>query len=210
MQGTEDDQRAQAEAAVQKLAAAGDVEGAAAEAIRSFGPEIFRFLVSFLRSEQKAEHVFSVWSEKIWTNLPKFGWQSSFRTWAFRVAKNAALDDARKIQTHQKYARSLSAAGPASRIAEEVRSKTKPYLKTTMKDRFRELRQQLSDEDNLLLLLRVDRKMGWLAIAEVIAPDECTDKAAQKKVAARLRKRFQTIKDRLAKLSREAGLLPED
>jgi len=59
-----------------------------------------------------------------------------------------------------------------------------------------------------LLMLRVDRGLSWLELAEVMFSGEAALGDEERKTeAARLRKRFQHAKDRLRKLAQEAGLL---
>ncbi len=50
----------------------------------------------------------------------------------------------------------------------------------------------------MLLILRVDRNLAWDEIALVMADEpETLDKEGRKRESARLRKRFQLIKERL-------------
>ena len=55
----------------------------------------------------------------------------------------------------------------------------------------------------MLLALRIERELPWPEIAHVLAEGEDVTVAA-----ARLRKRFQLLKDRLKKRGRELGLVP--
>jgi RNA polymerase sigma-70 factor, ECF subfamily len=59
-----------------------------------------------------------------------------------------------------------------------------------------------------LLVLRVDRQLSWgdIALAFVDEPATCSDDERRRE-AARLRKRFQLGKERLAKRARAEGLL---
>ncbi|HRE89892.1 MAG TPA: sigma-70 family RNA polymerase sigma factor [Myxococcota bacterium] len=185
---------------MRQAAEAGDLALAATRAIEGHGPEIYRFLVGFLRDEGRADEVFALWCSQVWEKLDGFKWLSSFRTWAFSVARHAALHHRRGDQNQARRAKPLDEAGPASALAEVIRSRTRPYLRTEIKDRFAELRAKLPEEDRLLLGLRLDRELPWRDVAEIMAPEEGGDK----KVAARLRKRFEALKERLAERMREA------
>lgn len=57
----------------------------------------------------------------------------------------------------------LSAAPDLADAAEAVRTRTAEYLRTEVKDRIAKLRDSLDPEDRTLLILRVDRKLGWRA-----------------------------------------------
>lgn len=182
----------------------GDLRGAAAEAMRGYGPEIFGFLLALHRNEDEAAEVFSTFSEQLWRGLPGFAWQCSFRTWAYTVARNAS-------HRHLRGARRRAALVPIadcpelSEIAERVRTETAEFLRTPVKDAVRALRDALPDADRTLLVLRVDRGMSWLDLARVFG-DEPEDDAALKRAAARLRKRFQLLKERLLDEARRAGV----
>src|SRR5687768_9860130 len=67
-----------------------DHAGAAALGLREYGPEIYGFLVAFMRRDDDASEVFSIFTERMWRGLPQFEWASSFRTWAYTIARNAA------------------------------------------------------------------------------------------------------------------------
>jgi RNA polymerase sigma-70 factor (ECF subfamily) len=93
-------------------------------------------------------------------------------------------------------------------IAQAVRSRTLMHFRTEMKNRFAEIRDALPEEDRALLVLRVDRNMAWNEIARVLYPEDQSDEALTR-VAARLRKRFQLVKDEIRARARETGLIPE-
>ena len=63
--------------------------------------------------------------------------------------------------------------------------------------RLASLRAELSETDQLLLMLRVDRELDFLEIALVFLGDEQASEAELKRETARLRKRFQLVKARL-------------
>jgi len=95
-----------------------------------------------------------------------------------------------------------------SELAESVRSETVSYLKTEVKDRVQRLRESLSSDEQMLLALRVGRNLAWLDLARVLRDDErppSNDELARE--AAKLRKRFQAIKDKLRQLSDDDAAL---
>jgi RNA polymerase sigma-70 factor (ECF subfamily) len=97
-----------------------------------------------------------------------------------------------------------------SALAAQVRTATLPFLQTGHKNALRELRDRLPPEDRMLLVLRVDRQLSWTELAHVFLDDAGPDAARVKQEAARLRKRFQLVKDRLRRWIIEQGLLPPD
>jgi RNA polymerase sigma-70 factor, ECF subfamily len=185
------------EAQVRELVAAGDLAGAATHAIRGFGADVLRYLRSLLRDEGAATDAFSTWAEHLWKGLPSFRGEAPLRGWAFRLAYHAALNAkgeawrrrGRRLGTHE-----------ASALAEEVRTKT-----VVRDERHRQalegLRETLSLEEQSLLALRVDQGLAWAEIAAAMAREgEPVEPAA-------LMKRFERLKERLAALARERGLV---
>lgn len=178
------------QARVEELLRSGDVSAAATAALRGHGPEILRFLRSILRDEDDAADAFSHFAENLWRGLSAFRGQSSLRTWAFRIAWNAART-LRHDAWHRKGRR--FATGEASRIAEDIRTRTAVRVER-QRDELDALRQGLTAEDQTLLALRLDREFTWEEIAEVFSS------GGEKVQALALMKRFERLKRRLAEL----------
>jgi RNA polymerase sigma-70 factor (ECF subfamily) len=180
---------------IQALLAAGDERAAATEAMRAFGPKILGYLRSILRDEADAGDAFSVWAEHLWRGIGTFRGDSSFRTWAFKVAYNAALNV--RNEAWRRLGRPFE-TGEASRLADEIRTKT-AVREERQRTKLDEIRQKLTPEEQTLLTLRIDQQLSWEEIGEVFsASGEPVEPPA-------LRKRFQRLKDRLADLLREAS-----
>ena len=128
--------------------------------------------------------------------LPRFRWASSFRTWAYTIARNLIRDRHRARAGLEGHVVALADASEAFRIAEQVKSTTAVYLKTDAKTRLQEIRDSLDDDDRTLLILRVDRGLAWRDIAKIMSDDD-TDTDGVTKLSARLRKRFERVKERL-------------
>ena len=161
--------------------------------VRAYGPEIMSYLYALLEGEQDASEVFSDILLKVWAGLPQFRWQCSFRTWTYAIARRALIDH-RRAQTKGRRQRRLSEV--QGQLAAEVRSATRSFLKSDRRRRLQQLREALDPEDQTLLILRVNRKLSWQEIAQVMADADLSPAEAQKS-AAMLRKRFQRVKDEL-------------
>ncbi len=174
--------------------------------VRSYGTEISSFLQSRLRHEADADDVFSQFLERLWKGLPGFEWRSSARTWCYTLARHAA--DSRHASAKRRREAPLSLSHPDwQRAIDMVRTQTRIYQRTQTKDQMRELRQQLSQDEQALIILRVDRKLDWRELAQVMLYDgEPPERADLDKDAVRLRKRFQLAKDKLRQLAVDAGL----
>ncbi len=186
---------------------AGELEHAATVALEGYGRELLGFLVATMRDEQDARDVFSQVSEDLWRGLPNFGWRSSFRTWSYSLARNAA-GRFRRTPHNQRHRRvPLSAI---SEVANRVCTRALPHLRTEIKDRFAELRQSLDPDDQALLILRVNRRMTWKQIAQVLDAASIDDDAAIDRAAARFRQQFHAVKARMHDLAERDGLLDSE
>jgi RNA polymerase sigma-70 factor (ECF subfamily) len=195
---------------IQEAALAGDFEAAATAVFQGYGDEILSFLIARLRSPSDGREVFSTFAEDLWKGLPQFGWRCSMRTWAYALARNAANRYASAPQRNRGRNLTLSHSGRLSALVEQVRSATHVYQQTAVKDRVRALREQLDADDQMLLVLRVDRGMAWRDLAIAMAGEMELDETALEREAARLRKVFERVKNDLRQMAKEAGLLGED
>src|SRR5262245_10828338 len=78
------------EAAIQDAHRRGDLPAAATAALELYGSEVLGFLIAILKDEAVGSDVFSQFCEDLWTGLPNFRWECTFRTWAYTVARNAS------------------------------------------------------------------------------------------------------------------------
>jgi RNA polymerase sigma-70 factor (ECF subfamily) len=184
------------------LHAQGAFDRVATAALDAYGPELYGFLVHTLGKEADAAEVFGELGENLWAALPAFEFRCSVRTWLYVLARHAAARFRRS--PWQRKARGESGLDDA--IA-HARSRTAPWLRTDVKDRFRALRDALPAEDRELLVLRVDRDLSWDDVSRVMLGDASPDAAALRTEAARLRKRYQHVKDELRRRAKESGLV---
>jgi RNA polymerase sigma-70 factor, ECF subfamily len=184
---------------------------AATQALDSHGPEVLRFLSARLGDRAQAEEAYLQFSEDLWVGLPVFRWESTLRTWVFILARNAAMRVSRKRQREGERPRTPPRPRPRPRyeaLREHVRTTTARYLRTAVKDRMRAIRQRLDEDEQTLLILRVDRKLEWNELA-VVMNEAATDapEPDMQRAAARLRERFQIARARLRALAESEGLL---
>jgi RNA polymerase sigma-70 factor (ECF subfamily) len=187
---TDKTKSAAVQARVQELLDEGDARAAATEALRELGPEILRFLRSVLRDEEDAADAFSQFAEHLWKGLPSFRRQSSLRTWAFRIAWNAALT-LRSDAWHRKGRRFQT--GEASQLAEELRTKTVVRVER-QRGALDRIRANLTPDEQSLLALRLDREFSWEEIADILSA------SGERVQPLTLMKRFERLKKRLAEI----------
>jgi RNA polymerase sigma-70 factor (ECF subfamily) len=177
-------------------------------ALEAYGDEIYGFLIDRLRSPSEAADVFGQFAEDLWRGLPNFQWRSTIRVWAYSVARNAANRHVRAPGRRPGRAVPLSQAPEVAAMAEVIRTRTERHLRSEVKSAVRALRDRLSEDERLLLCLRVDKDLSWSEIACAFEDDVPGDDADVAIAAARMRQRFAAIKRRLRRMSIEAGLLP--
>jgi RNA polymerase sigma-70 factor (ECF subfamily) len=204
----DDADRQRFEEEVRALCARGDHAAAATAIVRDYGPEILGFLMATHRDPVEANDTFAEVAEAVWRALPRFAWESSVRTWAYAIARNVSR--LRKRNAARRGRRVLNASDTFFQgVVHKVRTETTPFLRTEKKTRLQALRDALPEEDRMLLVLRVDRGLPWNDVARIVTHDEeaaPSDEAALVQEAARLRKRFQLVKDRLRELAKREGL----
>jgi RNA polymerase sigma-70 factor (ECF subfamily) len=177
--------------------AARDFAGAATLALRGYGAEIYSLLSSLHRAHHDADEAFSIFCEALWKGLPGFAGRSSFRTWAYTVARHASC----RLRERDRGAREVLVTSSAfEEMALAVRTASRSRLQRAQ-TQMQKLRETLPPDDQLLLILRVDRELDWKDLARVMNEDGTLDEAALARESARLRQRFQSIKERLRELA---------
>jgi len=170
---------------------------AATAAIEGYGPEVLGYLYALTRNEVDADDCFSLFCESLWLALPRFRWESTLRTWAYVLARHAWHRKVRDPQRRVERRVPLSAA-PLAALADKVKTRTLTFLRSEKRNRLLELRDKLEPDDQTLLILRIDRALGWRDIARVMSDDEDETTAALDRRAATLRKRYERLKADLA------------
>ncbi len=195
MSGTQYDEWVTLDARLKDLVTKGDGRAAATEAMRVLGPKILGYLRAVLRDEGDAGDAFSVFAENLWRSIGTFRGESSFRTWAFKIAWNAALNV--RNDAWNRLGRRFE-TGEASHLAEEIRTKTASRIER-QRTALDAIRDTLTPDEQTLLVLRIDQQLPWEDIAEVLSTE------GEAIEAAALRKRFERLKERLAKLLKQRG-----
>jgi RNA polymerase sigma-70 factor (ECF subfamily) len=191
------------EGEIRRQHAARNYEFATELALRAYGREILGLLVALHGNEADASDAFGDFCEHLWTGLPDFRWDCSLRTWMYAVARRASSRFRQSPERRPERNVPLSQYSSLSRLQAEMRSETRTYLREETKGKLAQLRASLSAEDQLLLILRVDRQMAWKDLAHVMLDDRggASDEDLRRE-SARLRKRFELVKKKL----RDAGI----
>ncbi|MEM9071827.1 MAG: sigma-70 family RNA polymerase sigma factor [Myxococcota bacterium] len=188
---------------VQRHLDAGALSEAATLAVERLGPEVLGFMWSLTRDPDLASESFSVFCEDLWRGLPSFRGEASFRTWAYTLARHAALRVQRDPYRQRRVG--IDDHPVLSDLIARVRTSTLEFLKSEVREAVGRLRERLKPDEQTLLVLRVDRKMSFQDIAVVMSGGPLTE-GERKKRAALLRKRFERVKAKLQALVEAEGL----
>jgi RNA polymerase sigma-70 factor, ECF subfamily len=203
-------ERNELESSIRTCLQRGDLTQAAELGIRGYRSEILKLLSMELRDPTAVADVFSVFCENIWKGIAGFRGDCLFRTWAYCVARHAAYSHKRSAMSkHEELHSQFSSQVQGQAQVQGARSTTRPWLKTEVKQAFAHLRERLSEEDQEILFLRINRRMSWEEIACILA-EEGTPQSpeALRKRCNVLRKRFQRLKEALRQMAEEHGLIP--
>ena len=192
------------ELAIRRACRLGRLEEAATLTVQTYGPELMGFLVKQLRDHNLASDAFSEFSFDLWRGMGTFEGRSSVRVWSYAVLRHAMRRTLKRHRREQRLRIPLSEAQLFEDIAARVRSETLSCLRTAKRDRFARLCDRLSQDERTLLILRVNEGLEWKDVALVMSYDgQIPDAPVLQREAARLRKRFQLVKERLRTLARQ-------
>lgn len=128
------------------------------------------------------------------SHLPGFRRQCSFRTWAYVLARTALGQLSTRRRRER---RELPLSDEAAAVAAQVRSETREYLRSAAKHRLAAVVEKLDEEERMLLVLRVQRRLSWADVARIVTGDVPLDEAALARRAGALRTRFARLKQLL-------------
>jgi RNA polymerase sigma-70 factor (ECF subfamily) len=175
----------------------GDLKGSAGTAVSEYGPELLGFLTARFRDRTAAAEAFAQGQEDFWTAWPSFRWDCPARNWMYKIFSNAANRWHRDRHNNPGLRAGLSGVGQAADQAQASHQSPAPYLRTTIKSRFRLLRDQLPEEERTLLILKVDKGFSWREVAEIMLPEAELSAEEWKREADRRAQQFSRLKQKL-------------
>jgi serine/threonine-protein kinase len=194
------------ESPIRRALEAGDTEAAVAAADKQLRGEVLRYLTESLGDADLAADAYADFLRRVWSGLPSFEWRSSFRTWAYVLARRAAVD-LRRAEGRVKRGRRPLTDSRVAALAAHVRTETQPLMRTEGRSALARLRDELPHKDKMLFVLHVERGLSWREVAYVLLENDAPAPAELTREAARLRKRYQLAKTRLRKRAVETGLI---
>jgi len=132
------------------------------ELCRRYERRLERFCEGWLGNRQDAEDVTCVTLTKGYRNRRKYRGRYTFQTWIFRIATNSCIDLLRRKSNRSEAAVS----------ADEIQSNSKTPPSELLRDETLravfECLQELPAEQRTIASLRVDKKMTFQAISEIV------------------------------------------
>jgi RNA polymerase sigma-70 factor (ECF subfamily) len=180
--------RAEVEAQVLASMGAGDFSGAAGQIVRGFGAELYGWLSAVLGPSDAAD-VFGAFEEELLRSLPSFRAETSARSWSYLIAKSCARKHARSELRRRLR---MTPLDNHSSVLERATPSASSNQASTL-DRLRQFRAALPQEDQDLLILRVDRGFSFNEIAGILLGEQATAQQLERE-SARLRKRLEAIR----------------
>lgn len=179
----------------------GEPGRAAGLLFRRLGPEIAGYLAASCREGETAREAYARTQEATLRGLSSFDGRASLRTWLYVVARSQLVlvlrDEARR-------SRRLTPLDHHPEVWERAAPTATPAPSASRLEDVHRLRAMLSDEDREILVLRVERDLPWEEVARVFA-GEAAEPPVLRREAARLRKRFQAIRERVARARGASG-----
>ena len=200
------------EADIREACSRGHTATAVTLLLERYGPELLGYLSALFRDKRQAREAYCLLAEDLWRGLPGFEWRCSARVWAYTLARHARARYLKAERRHVAAEQALRDLPWLGQLLERTRSSTPLHLRSEIRNQFREISGQLSDEDQTLIMLRVDRRLSWRELAVVLGEVEGEPSPAEMaRATARLRQRFVTVKEKLRELiEAECLLKPRD
>ncbi|MDI3291880.1 sigma-70 family RNA polymerase sigma factor [Polyangium sp. 15x6] len=169
------------------------------------GERISGYLRGLARNEADADDAFGDFAIDVVKGIRTFQGKSSLRAWLYTVARNAFLASQRRGGRRRE--EPLGEGDEASKIRQEARKSTTSWRKTDKRDALVELRRELDEEDQTILILRADRGFSWKDAARVMLGEtDVVDEEALKREANRVKKRYERVIDELREKAITKGL----
>jgi RNA polymerase sigma-70 factor (ECF subfamily) len=183
------------EAAIDLALDAGDLDLALTCTVRAYGGEILGFMESRLKNPSDARESFGWFVENLWNGLARFERHCSMRTFAYAVAR---------ITANRYYTRELAPRRRNIPLSQVTRLSLLKMAEATLEpepaqdERIARLRAQLTEQEQTLLTLRVDRELPWKEVARILVFDGArVEESELERETGRLRQQFHALKIKL-------------
>ena len=166
--------------------------GAFDELVRAHDHQVLRMAYNLLHSEEDARDIYQEAFLRVYRNLPKFRFDSSFSTWLYRIVANLCLDQLRKRKVRHEESSSFdnSESGQVDRLQfiPEDRADVDPqrrFESAEVNSRIQEVLGELTPRERIVFEMRHFQGMRLRAIGQALGVTEeaaknCLFRATQK------------------------------
>jgi RNA polymerase sigma-70 factor (ECF subfamily) len=169
---------------------AGD-ESAFTELVHRHRRQAYRVARGVLRSHEQADEATQDAFVKAYNGLGRFQGGSTFKTWMYRIARNAALDLLAREGTQRKAKEEAAKEGLAAEpVAQFGPRPLEELLKGERLQSLRAAIEKLPEKQRITLQLRVNQDMKYSEIAETLGCPVGTAKANFHHAVGNLRKQL--------------------
>ena len=182
---------------IEALVDSGKLEEATEQILDTHGPELYNYMRKVCADPHLADDAFQNFSLDLWQGLESFEGRSSVETWAYTIARNAANQVMRRRADERE--RRLYTDEKRKLARRWTRTATRNWEKTEAKHWLWDVIEEFGPEARELFVLRIGNELDWKSIARIVEQDDTLDGAELRRSSARLRKRYQRLKDKLRK-----------
>ena len=180
------------------LLARGDHRKGVERVMHEMGPSVLGLLHTMFRSNpDAAEEAFSLFAENLFRHAATYRGDAPLKAWVYAIARNAALSVSR--DGWRRFGERLETRD-AEKLAEEIRTRS-AIRRERQSNALDSLRDTLDLDEQTLLTLRLDEKLPWDEVAQVMSS------GGEKVDSSTVRKRFERLKVRLGEEARLRGLV---
>jgi hypothetical protein len=168
----------------------GDLIAAEAKILGVYGAEVYGFVTAAIGETAVARDVYARFVDELRRALPGFTWRCELRTFAYFVA-------CRELRRR----RELAGSDAHTRLSLPSTRGLRPPHRRSRTSVAAAVRRCLSPEDRELLVLRVDRELGWGDLALTSLGDHASDRELEAE-ADRLQRHFLNLRVQIMRLTR--------
>jgi DNA-directed RNA polymerase specialized sigma24 family protein len=160
------------------------------DALRTYGPELFGFVVGAVDDREAAGVAYADACRRMEREIAAFRWSCPLRTWMYAIVRQ-------QLGRHRESASRRPTASPSSFELPDP-TRTISRRPATRRAAIAALRMRLPPEDRELLILRLDRSLDWLDIA--ITTLGCDAPAIElARESNRVRARMRALREELSR-----------
>lgn len=159
--------------------------------VRAHDEGVLRLALSLLRSAEDARDVYQEAFLRVYRNLHRFRFDSTFETWLYRIVTNLCLDQLRKRKARREESATLESGNGSWTVLDQVsegRPENDPQRRLLSREihgRLQAALEALTPRERLVFELRHYHGMRLRAIGEVLGTTEeaaknCLFRATQK------------------------------